>query len=82
MSRDYYVQASMIQPKGSRARCLAEDFTRDCLPYAASTVCGPPGTVYLQRVVHRTESMLNRISVLLAIYFAVSALAAVCKDES
>ena len=78
-SRDYCVQASMMQPRGSRARCLAEDFTRDCLPYVASTVCGPPGTVYLQRVVHRTESMLSKISVLPAICFAVGALAATCK---
>ena len=35
-SGDYYVQVSMMQPRGSRARCLAEDFTRDCLLYAAS----------------------------------------------
>ena len=66
----------MMQPRGSRARCLAEDFARDCLPYAAGTARRPPGTVYLQRVVHRTESMLNKISVLPAICFAAGALAA------
>ncbi|ESU40190.1 Variant-specific surface protein [Giardia duodenalis] len=80
-SGDYCVQASMMQPRGSRARQPAEDFARDCLPYAASTVCWPPGTVYLQRVVHRTGGMLNRISVLLAICFAVGALAATCNGD-
>ena len=80
-SRDYCVQASMIQPKGSRARRPAEDFARDCLPYAAGTARRPPGTVYLQRVVHRTEGMLNRISVLLTIYFAAGALAATCNGD-
>ena len=65
-----------MQPRGSRARCLAEDFARDCLPYAAGTARRPPGTVYLQRVVHRIEGMLNKISVLLTICFAAGALAA------
>ncbi|ESU40408.1 Variant-specific surface protein, partial [Giardia duodenalis] len=80
-SGDYYVQVSMMQPRGSRARCLAEDFTRDCLPYAASTVCGPPGTVYLQRVFPRTEGILNRTSVLLTVHFAAGALAATCNGD-
>ena len=80
-SGDYCVQASMMQPRGSRARCLAEDFARDCIPYAASMARRPPGTVYLQRVVHRTEGMVNRISVLLAICFAAGALAAACKTD-
>ena len=35
-SGDYCTYASMMQPRGWCTRQPAEDFTRDCLPYAAS----------------------------------------------